>query len=45
MNDLSVVLKRFEKPDERREFPKGHFELVTIGGVTVGRATYQPGWK
>ncbi|MEX1245524.1 MAG: cupin domain-containing protein [Thermoanaerobaculia bacterium] len=45
MNVPSVVLKRFEKPDELREFPKGRFELVTIGGVTVGRATYQPGWK
>lgn len=21
------------------------FELVTIGGMTIGRATYQPGWK
>ena len=45
MNAPSVLLKRFENPDEVREFPKGRFELVTIGGVTVGRATYQPGWK
>ena len=45
MNAPSVPLKRFEQPDERREFPKGRFELVTIGDVTVGRATYQPGWK
>lgn len=40
-----VVLKRFEKPDEVREFPKGRFELVNIGGMTIGRATYQPGWR
>ena len=26
-------------------FEKGTFETVRIGGVTIGRATYQPGWK
>lgn len=40
-----VILKRFEKPDEVRTFEKGKFELVHIGGMTIGRATYQPGWK
>ena len=40
-----VVLKRFETPDETREFDKGKFEIVHIGGLTIGRATYQPGWK
>lgn len=38
-------LKMFEKPDEVREFPKGKLELVKIGGATVGKATFQPGWK
>lgn len=42
---LDVVLKRFEKPDEIREFELGRFELVKLGGMTIGRATYQPGWK
>src|ERR1700748_1065945 len=42
---LDAVLKRFEKPDEVRTFEKGKFELVRIGGMTIGRATYQPGWK
>ena len=40
-----VILKRFEQPDELRTFEKGKFELVNIGGTTIGRATYQPGWK
>jgi quercetin dioxygenase-like cupin family protein len=40
-----VLLKRFEAPDETRVFEKGRLELVHIGGLTVGRATYQPGWK
>ena len=43
--DLDVVLKRFDRPDEIREFEKGRFEVVNIGGMTIGRATYQPGWK
>ncbi len=40
-----VILKRFENPDEVREFEKGRFEIIHIGGLTIGRATYQPGWK
>jgi hypothetical protein len=38
---LETVLKRFEEPDEIRTFEKGKFELVRIGGMTIGRATYQ----
>src|SRR5262245_11944060 len=41
----NVILKRFENPDETRVFEKGKFELVKIGGLTIGRATYEPGWK
>jgi quercetin dioxygenase-like cupin family protein len=40
-----VILKRFEEPDEVREMPFGRFELITLGGRTIGRATYQPGWR
>ena len=42
---LEVVLKRFDNADEVREFEKGKFELTNIGGMTIGRATYDPGWK
>jgi hypothetical protein len=42
---FEVILKRFERPDEVRTFEKGKFELVRIGGMTLGRATYEPGWK
>ncbi|MDQ3749185.1 MAG: cupin domain-containing protein [Acidobacteriota bacterium] len=42
---LEVVLKRFETPDEIREFEKGRFEIVKIGGMTIGRASYEPGWR
>jgi quercetin dioxygenase-like cupin family protein len=42
---LEVVLRRFEQPDEVRDMPLGRFEIVRIGGLSVGRATYQPGWR
>lgn len=42
---LEVVLKRFESPDETRVFNKGKFEIINIGGMTIGRAIYEPGWK
>ena len=42
---MQAVIKRFESPDEMRQFDKGKFELVTVRGATVGRATYEPGWK
>jgi quercetin dioxygenase-like cupin family protein len=40
-----VILKRFDSPDELRTFEKGKFELIKVGGMTIGRATYEPGWK
>jgi len=45
MPDVDLILKRFDSPDEVREFRKGRYEIVRIGGMTIGRATYQPGWK
>jgi quercetin dioxygenase-like cupin family protein len=45
MLPLEVIIKRFDQPDEVREMTKGRFEIVRIGGLTIGRATYQPGWK
>ena len=43
--NAELILRRFEQPDEVREMAKGRFELVRIGAVTIGRATYEPGWK
>jgi hypothetical protein len=37
--------KALSAPDEKRSFDKGQVELVTLGGVTFGRATLQPGWS
>jgi quercetin dioxygenase-like cupin family protein len=40
-----AVLTRFEEARDVRRFERGAFELVSIGGMTVGRATYEPGWR
>lgn len=44
-SSIAVVLRRFESPDETRVMQKGKFELVKIGGLTIGRASYEPGWR
>lgn len=45
IEQVAVILKRFESPDEVRLMQKGRFELVHLGGMTIGRATYEPGWR
>ena len=42
---VDLFVKRLDNPDETRTFDKGKFEVVTIGDMTVGRASYEPGWK
>jgi quercetin dioxygenase-like cupin family protein len=42
--EMDVQIKRFDSPDEQKTFAHGSFELITIAGVTLGRARYQPGW-
>ena len=42
---VDVILKRFETPDETRIFSKGRFEIIHIGTMTIGRASYEPGWR
>src|SRR5690242_5944934 len=35
----------FSNPHEVREFPNGKVELIKVGDVTFGRATFEPGWR
>jgi quercetin dioxygenase-like cupin family protein len=42
---MHVLIKRFDSPDETRTFEKGRFEVIKIGHMTIGRASYDPGWK
>jgi len=40
-----VVVRRFDTPDEHRTFVKGQFDLLHVGGMAIGQAVYEPGWK
>ena len=44
-SDVAVILKRFDSPDETKVFEKGRFDVIRLGGVTIGRARYEPGWR
>jgi hypothetical protein len=37
--------KSFQAPDETREFPHGNASILNIGGGSVGRLVFQPGWR
>ncbi len=41
----AAELKSFGNADEVREFPQGRVELINIGGATIGRAIFEPGWR
>ena len=41
----NAELKNFDKPVEVREFPNGKLELIKVGDVMIGKATFYPGWK
>jgi quercetin dioxygenase-like cupin family protein len=43
--ELSVIIKRFDTPDQVRAMDKGKFEIVRLGDLVIGRATYEPGWR
>ena len=42
---MELEIKRFDAPDETRRFDYGTFEVLEIGGMTLGRASYEPGWQ
>jgi quercetin dioxygenase-like cupin family protein len=42
---MDLALVNFDDPTEVRSFEKGRFELYTVGPTTLGRATYEPGWR
>jgi quercetin dioxygenase-like cupin family protein len=42
---MDLTLVNLDSPAEVRTFEKGRFELYRVGPLTLGRATYEPGWK
>ena len=42
---MDPELLNLEHPSEVRTFEKGRFEVYRLGPSTLGRATYEPGWR
>lgn len=42
---MDPELVNFDHPAEVRRFERGKFEVYRLGPSTLGRATYEPGWK
>lgn len=41
----NVEVKTFNSPEEVRNFPMGRLEIIKVGGATIGRAVFDPGWR
>jgi quercetin dioxygenase-like cupin family protein len=41
----NLDLINVDEPSETRAFDKGRFDVYRVGPTTVGRATYEPGWR
>ncbi len=42
---MDLTLVSLDEPAEVRTFTTGRFELYRVGPMTLGRATYEPGWR
>ncbi|MFJ3670213.1 cupin domain-containing protein [Streptomyces sp. NPDC090106] len=40
-----LEMKTLDKPDDRRDFPRGHLEAVHLDGLDFAVATFEPGWR
>jgi hypothetical protein len=46
MSTTTMVVKRFDQPDETRPFAgHGHADVVELAGRIVGRGQFEPGWR
>jgi quercetin dioxygenase-like cupin family protein len=41
----SIERKPLDQPDETRPVDKGKVDVVTLGGTTMMRTTFEPGWR
>ncbi len=44
---MGMLMKQnIDTPNETRKYQAhGHADIVTLGDLTMGRATFEPGWK
>ena len=40
-----IQKKSMSKPDETRKFDKGRIDVTVVGDTSIGKATFEPGWK
>jgi quercetin dioxygenase-like cupin family protein len=41
----ALEAKSFDEPDEKRRPPKTAVDVVSVGDTTLGRFTFEPGWR
>jgi quercetin dioxygenase-like cupin family protein len=42
---MDLTLLHLDAPTETRTFELGRFEVYSVGPMSLGRATYEPGWR
>jgi uncharacterized cupin superfamily protein len=42
---MQTQKKNLSTPDETRTFPKGKMDVLRVGDLVFGKATFEPGWK
>ncbi|MFC0598474.1 cupin domain-containing protein [Streptomyces palmae] len=40
-----LEVKTTGEPDERRDFPKGHLDVLHMSGLEFAVGTFEPGWR
>lgn len=40
-----IQARSFDSPDEERTPPQSKIDMVRLGDITVGRYTFEPGWR
>ena len=43
--DVAGIVKRFDHPEKVLVLEKGRLEVITVGGKTLGRGSFAPGWR
>ena len=43
--EATLQAKSLDAPDEERPFGHGRMRVVQLGATTVGRGTFEPGWR
>jgi len=43
--DATSIVKRFDNPERVLVLDQGRLEVITVGGKTLGKGSYAPGWK